>query len=489
MILNKAKKNFNFSGIVALVLALLIVAVVVPINLIVSYFDVNIDTTPSKQYTLTDSSIKLLDSVKDKQIELYFLVSKDAATCIEDFSKDDETLPLYHALKQYDEYDNISINFLDPEADPDGAGKLDTDGFLQLGIGDVVGKCGDVVYRSDAGLFTDEAYTGENTIAGVIKTVTEGDIPNIYFLTGHGEKTIKDDYTIFESQAKRLNYDLDELNLNSVDAVPDDARIVYICAPQKDITLDEKEKLLDYASRGGNISLFFAPNEAEFRYTNLEAFLGEYNIVPHYDRIYETSSDMCRDGVPTTIAMSVPELESDQSFDLVSEIADAANNGIAPYITNTRSLGMVQGKNSAVLETYPLLQTASSMSGMYTSCNEKFGGTDKDIDEGAGLFNLAYYSFNKSNSSKLAVFGSADFFDDTNYVEGYTIIPIFLSLSCISWMYDSEYDMQIADKNNAYDMMHFEDEGEANKVLATFIIAPLIIALFGVAVWFRRRSA
>ena len=488
MILSKTKRNFSFSGIVALILAVLIVAVVVPINLIVSYFDVNIDTTPAKLYTLTDSSKKLLNSVKDKQIELYFLVS--GADKIEDFSKDDRALPLYYALKQYDEYDNITINFFDPEADPDAAKKIDTEGFLKLKLGDVVGKCGDIVYRSDAGLFTGEdTYIGENTIAGVIKTVTEGDIPNIYFLTGHGEKTIKDDYTIFESLAKRQNYELDELNLSSVAAVPDDAKIVFICAPQKDVTLAEKEMLLEYTSRGGNVVLFFAPNEAEFRYTNLEAFLAEYDIVPHYDRIYETNSDLCADGVPTTIAMSIPQLESDQEFDLVSEIADAVNNGIAPYMTNTRSFGMIQGKNSAVLETYPLLQTACSMSGTYSSCNEKFGGTDKDVDTGAGMFNLAYYSFNKSNSSKLAVFGSADFFDDTNYVEGYTIVPIFLSLSCVSWMYNSEYNMQISDKDTSKDFMHFEGESDANGVLAVFIIAPTIVALVGVAVWLRRRSA
>ena len=64
-----SKRTFNFSGLLAVILAVLLLAIVIPINLIVQYFDFKIDTTPSKMYTLTDKSIELLDSVKDKQIE------------------------------------------------------------------------------------------------------------------------------------------------------------------------------------------------------------------------------------------------------------------------------------------------------------------------------------------------------------------------------------------------------------------------------------
>ena len=103
--MNKTKRNFNFSGIVALVLALLLAAIIIPINLIVNYFDLNIDTTPSKMYSLTDKTRDLLESVKDKNIEMYVLAR--GVDDIEDFSKDDLALPLYYGLKQYSEYDNI----------------------------------------------------------------------------------------------------------------------------------------------------------------------------------------------------------------------------------------------------------------------------------------------------------------------------------------------------------------------------------------------
>ena len=56
-----SKRTFNFSGLLAVILAVLLLAIVIPINLIVQYFDFKIDTTPSKMYTLTDKSIELLD--------------------------------------------------------------------------------------------------------------------------------------------------------------------------------------------------------------------------------------------------------------------------------------------------------------------------------------------------------------------------------------------------------------------------------------------
>ena len=102
-----SKRTFNFSGLLAVILAVLLLAIVIPINLIVQYFDFKIDTTPSKMYTLTDKSIELLDSVKDKQIEMYVLAP--GVDDIEDFAEDDMALSLYYALKQYDEYDNIKI--------------------------------------------------------------------------------------------------------------------------------------------------------------------------------------------------------------------------------------------------------------------------------------------------------------------------------------------------------------------------------------------
>ena len=89
---SKNNKTFNFSGILALVLAILILVIAIPINLIVSYFDFNIDMTPSKMYTLSDTSVKLLDSVRDKEIEFTILCELDDMNVLKSLIRTDSSI-------------------------------------------------------------------------------------------------------------------------------------------------------------------------------------------------------------------------------------------------------------------------------------------------------------------------------------------------------------------------------------------------------------
>ena len=134
------------------------------------------------------------------------------------------------------------------------------------------------------------------------------------------------------------------------------------------------------------------------------------------------------------------------------------------------------------------MQTTSTSSG-YSSCSEPFGGTEKDTKAESGCFDLAFYSYNKSNNSKITVFGNADFFNDENLSSAYTIIPYYLSLSAVSWMYDSDYSLNIPDKNRSYDSMEFKSQEEADNTLKIFTVAPILVALIGVIIWWRRHNA
>ena len=67
------KKKFDFSGAFAIVLAILILLIFIPINMIFSYRDKVFDMTPSGQYTLNPITQKLLDETSDKHIDVYFL--------------------------------------------------------------------------------------------------------------------------------------------------------------------------------------------------------------------------------------------------------------------------------------------------------------------------------------------------------------------------------------------------------------------------------
>ena len=61
----------------------------------------------------------------------------------------------------------------------------------------------------------------KNLITGTIKGVAENRTPTVYFLSGHGEKSL-DSYTRFTTNLTNYNYAAKELNLSEADAVPED---------------------------------------------------------------------------------------------------------------------------------------------------------------------------------------------------------------------------------------------------------------------------
>lgn len=490
---SKNNKTFNFSGILALVLAILILVIAIPINLIVSYFDFNIDMTPSKMYTLSDTSVKLLDSVRDKEIEFTILCELD------DIKEIDEYLPLYYALEQYKSYENIDFNAYYPDEYPERVEELNPDGFFNLTTADIVIRCGNSIRKissnqmfsdiyDDNGNIVEQKYVGENLITGAIKAVTEGDIPQIYFLTGHGEKSI-DNYSLFTANLNNYNYTTSELNLSETKAVPDDAAIIFVCAPQHDITLEEKKLISEYTENGGNLAFLMSPDSSTERYTNIEDLMFRYNLAMDYNRLYESDKNKIVNNDKYTIAVSLPETAENSDVDLTTDLNTIIEQGIYPYMCESRTFKTVTGPDSMIVQTGSLLQ-ADVYSVQNTSAtikSEPYGGTEK-VDLGNTL-DLAYYAHNTQNDSKMIVMGNAEFMDDEHVSAGFTIIPLYLCLSSITWMYDSDVDMEIEDKTRSFDNMVFDDANQAKSVMAIMIAIPIVFVVCGAGVWLKRRNS
>ena len=68
------------------------------------------------------------------------------------------------------------------------------------------------------------------------------------------------------------------------------------------------------------------------------------------------------------------------------------------------------------------------------------------------------------------------------------INPLQLYLSTITWMYNSDVDMNIADKARTYDSLNINSSGEASGLIALFVGFPALVALAGVVIWLRRKD-
>ena len=131
------QKNKKYT-LMAWVMALLVLAVAIPLNLLAEQLDISWDLTPNKLYTLPDATTTLLDSL-DTQVDIYL------AEPLENIAAEPETSALYLALLQYDSYDNINLVTFDLEREPKPANSLTPNNDFNLSEGDFLTKCGEIV--------------------------------------------------------------------------------------------------------------------------------------------------------------------------------------------------------------------------------------------------------------------------------------------------------------------------------------------------------
>lgn len=507
----KSKKNLKFSSIAAILSAILIIITIL-INVAISFFDVQIDMTPNNMYSMSSKTKDYLNSL-EKDVDIYFTMEMDDLKNDQDAL---EVLSLITLLEQYDKFDKINLIDFNINENPDMINEINPDGMFNLNEGDIIVKCGDIRKKvnasemylygyDDSGVTVDATFNGEKLISGAIKAVAENKSPSVYFLTGHGEKSLSKYYTNFEKQLENVGYKVGELNLSTEKSVPQDAVIIISAAPKTDITTDEMEMLNDFMDNGGNLSLLMSPNQSDEDYANLLEIMHQYCIGMDYNIITETDSSRKANNDESTILVELVDIREQQSnqgssgmedlisgnlnlsnenlTDLTSELIDTME-GIYPYMPASRSFFDYNGDNYSSLNICPLIQTYD------TAESTTYGGNEKLEYVMNPPFYLSAYSEDPTrNDSKLLVMGNAEFIDDEHTSDALTLVPLNLYLKSVSWMADSNIDMEIPERHKTADYMILKTKDDTNFILILLWAAPVVIALSGVAVWLVRRHS
>lgn len=494
---NSEKKQLNLSGTFAFVLAILVLLVFVPLNMIFSYSDKVFDMTPSGKYSLDPITEDILEQTSDKQIEVYFL------NTLFNLKNEPDCLPVYHTFMELEKRDNITLTCFNPNENTELAESLNPTGVLEVKMNDVFVKCGDTIRRISGNLFQKDSkgaveYAGENLIAGAIYQCTTGSLPTVYFLKGYSEKTLDGNYSYYRDTVKVDNYDIKELDLSTVDKVPDNAAIITIAAPIRDISDEDCKKLSDYIDNGGKMQMLLAPCDTEGRFENIEFLLAKFEIGMDYNILREKNSKWQLDDLDSNqsdsyFVVTYPTKTEDYSEDLTTDlntlIADGTYESGVSHIRSfyelTSSGAMIE--KASIIENLP---TAMD-SGEYTCISEPMGGDAITAAEAKEKSNqplvMGYYSYNKQTGAKLIVVGCDEPIDDTLY------IPAFGTRRLVqfsnTWLHSSDTDLGIENKFNSYDTMVFADGKEASRTINMFFIIPAVFAVFGLLVWLKRRYA
>ncbi len=144
-------------------------------------------------------------------------------------------------------------------------------------------------------------FCGDSAILGYIEYVTADIIPTQYALTGHGESGSDDEQSPY--------YGIPTVDL-SVGDIPADASSILINMPTRDVSETEKQALLEYLERGGQLT--FITDEEVFDMPNIMAVLASYGMSAQKSFVKTEITD--ENGKTVKTSELVPVIETDNDI-------------------------------------------------------------------------------------------------------------------------------------------------------------------------------
>lgn len=255
--------------------AAIVLAIAVMVNVFAAALPASVtkfDTTANQLFTLSEQTEKLVGGLTD-EVTVYWIVRSGREE-----SYLESLLSHYQSLS-----DKIRVVKKDPDVFPTFTQQY-TDSFTENSLIVEAGERYRYVDYNDIFVMDYTSYyyygtenwsfCGESELTSAIDYVVSENLPKVYLLTGHGESSLSDSFTL---AVKQQNIETAELSLLTLESVPADADCILINAPQSDISLDEQSKLREYLGNGGNLFLITDPPKNE-KLFNLEALMADYGV-------------------------------------------------------------------------------------------------------------------------------------------------------------------------------------------------------------------
>ncbi len=232
-------------------------------NVLVVRHNQRLDTTPDKLYSLSDQTRKIVGGLKNP-IQAYVFADR-ASEQVTDL------------LKEYQSAtDKLRWQVLDPDRNLDKAQKYGVRSYNTIVLES--GERFELVEAAD-----------EAKLTSAILKLTQSRTRKVYFVEGHGEKSIADaqerGYTILAEALKKDGYEVVGVNLVQKQGVPEDCTVLVVAGAQKEPFPQELDWIRDYARKGGALLVLIDPMAA-----TLEPLLAEWGIQPRNDLVLDTSN-------------------------------------------------------------------------------------------------------------------------------------------------------------------------------------------------------
>lgn len=456
------RRSFIYSSN-ALLVAVLVLAILVIVNVFFSRHHKRIDFTEAKLHSLSDQSIKVAKNLKnDINIKCFFRDGNMSRSRMEDLLK----IYVYQSPK-------IKYEFIDPDKNPGLIKRYEitTDGTS-------IFECADKENRITAA-------TEEEVTNAIIK-VTREKKKVIYCLEGHGEHSIEltdeNGYSFVKDELGKLAYDVKKLQLALADTFPKDCALLVIPGPQKDLLPNELDTIKKYIEEGGRVFFLIDPQTAP-------------GFIPYLAKFgFRLENDIIVDSMSRLIGGDyfIPTIGEYESHEITK------NFRYATFFPFARLVETIDPKPDGVSTSQILGKTSSnSWSKRDFKLKEKMTLKEISYDKGkdkAGPIAIAAVATIKAKTEtgapspkegRIAVFGDSDFASNRYYNLGGNG-NFFLNAA--NWLTEESDLISIMPKTSNPRAIQLSPSQGKLIFWVSVIILPLIVLIFGISIWIQRRS-
>ncbi len=328
-------------------------------------------------------------------------------------------------------------------------------------------------------------FLGEQSFSSAILSVTQEKTPVVYFITGHGERSIDDfgrqgGFSGIAREVNRDNMDARILQLAETSVVPDDCAAIVIAGPDRKLSDVEIGYINDYLkNRHGRVMFLLDPSVN----TGLTPLLNEWGVdlgkgiaagltFSGHELVIREYGDhpitRAFDGVTTMFYMPRPVVTTESARNEGSGDGEEDRARVT-VLASTGKAGWIERDLSQEPPRYDRKSDGSGPVSVAVAVEKGALGVGVEI-----------------KSTRLVVIGDSYFVSNAALDGGVGGNASFF-MSSLNWLVERESLLRVAPRPPMLLSPDMSVEQWKKLFLLSVVMVPGIIALLGIIVWWRRR--
>ena len=460
-------------------------AIVVVLNVISSATDASWDLTATRQFEIAPQTVQALAALPADVDVTGFVVTTD-----EDGLHYQGTAEGY--LRQFARHagDRLSYRFVDPELEPATAREFGVVSAPLLLFSAVA-----TGLRASVGA----GELSEQQLLTAILTVTGAQQHTIYFLTGHGERSISDlrsggsGLGLAAAGLRADGYRVESLALTDTGSMPDNASLLVVAAPRQPVPDVEEQAIIRWLADGGR-ALFMLDTSSETR-DAMADLLAAWGL----ETVPGTLVDLERSaaGDARTLAVQRDQYLGQTSVTEGGAIVEPLGTTLFPGAVAFRPAGQIASRierGDPVPVRFEPLVTTSGDSWAVEGTGED-PAADRDVpgphtahlivQASALVADAPSEAFDPASvRTTLTVLGDADFAGNRHFSD---VSNADFFLNTVNWLLDDRALIAVRPKQEVFrPLVLTVPEYNLVRYVSWFLL-PALVAAAGVVVWWRRR--